>query len=86
MEVCIDGWVIEVEITLFRPYVPAKTWGPVEHCHPEEGGEVDFEILSAEYEEDGPIPALPDDETLEDAVWQQANQEREESWEYYHAN
>lgn len=35
----------EVEFSS-TPYVPAKTYGPPENCHPAEGGEVEIETIS----------------------------------------
>ena len=36
-----NGITLKVEADV-SPYVPAKTYGPAEDCHPEEGGEVDI--------------------------------------------
>ena len=41
----VQGIPCQCEITSASPYVPAKTWGPPEHCYPEEGGEIEFELL-----------------------------------------
>lgn len=35
----------EVEFSASR-LIPAKTYGPPENCHPEEGGEVEIETIS----------------------------------------
>lgn len=41
----VQGIPCLCEITSSSPYVPAKTWGPPENCYPEEGGEIEFELL-----------------------------------------
>lgn len=41
----VQGIPCLCEITSHSPYVPAKTWGPPENCYPEEGGEIEFELL-----------------------------------------
>lgn len=33
----------EIAVITAYPIIPAKTYGPPEHCHPEEGGEIDPE-------------------------------------------
>ena len=33
-----------VKVTYWEPYVPAKVYGPPEHCYPSEGGEGDYEV------------------------------------------
>jgi len=38
---------VEFEVTFSStPFVPAKTYGPPENCHPAEGGEVEIESIS----------------------------------------
>ena len=40
-----DEETIECEVTYScTPFIPAQTYGPAEHCHPAEGGEI--EIIS----------------------------------------
>ena len=37
---------VDLEVTFeIPPYVPAKIFAPVERCHPEEGGVVEFESV-----------------------------------------
>jgi len=40
----IDDVEFEVEFSASR-FVPAKTYGPAENCHPAEGGEVEIESI-----------------------------------------
>lgn len=41
----VQGIPCQCEITSATPYVPARVHGPIELCHPEEGGEIEFELL-----------------------------------------
>ena len=44
VEFTVLGSTFKAEVNL-EPYVPALTFGPPERCHPEEGGEVEFESI-----------------------------------------
>lgn len=44
IEFCVKGLSLSAEVAV-EPYVPAKTWGRPENCHPAEGGEIEFETL-----------------------------------------
>jgi len=33
-----------VKVTYWEPYVPAKLYGPPEHCYPSEGGYGDYKV------------------------------------------
>jgi len=39
---------IEIEVTSYTPYTPAKLFGPPEDCYPEEGPEIEFNISENE--------------------------------------
>ena len=41
----VQGIPCQCAITSASPYVPARTSGPPELCYPEEGGEIEFELL-----------------------------------------
>ena len=41
----IAGIPCQIAVTHWDKYHPAKTYGPPENCHPEEGGTGDWEVL-----------------------------------------
>lgn len=41
----VQGIPCQVKVTYHTPYRPARTYGPPEHCYPEEPGDLDFDVL-----------------------------------------
>jgi hypothetical protein len=41
----VQGIPCQCRVTHYSPVIPAQLYGPPENCYPEEGGELDFELL-----------------------------------------
>jgi len=41
----VQGIPCQCEIVNHTPYVPARIYGPIELCHPAEGGETELQLL-----------------------------------------
>lgn len=43
-----SGFPVLARVTYFTPFVPGRISGPPELCYPDEGGEVEYELLTTD--------------------------------------
>lgn len=52
MQIEMDEYVLEVEVTDYTPGDPGRTYGAWEDCYPPEPEEIEFEVISGQRFED----------------------------------